>query len=74
VKSLEIKAARTRLGYSQEDMGKKLGIPASTYASKENGKIAFSDDQKVAIMKILDLTPSQFNEFLYDGILPIGNV
>lgn len=71
MKSLEIKAARTRLGYSQEDMGNMLGMPASTYASKENGKTPFSDYQKVSLMYILELTPSQFNEFLYDGILPI---
>ncbi len=54
-------------------MGVMLGIPTSTYASKENGESPFTDDQKVNIMKILKLTPSQLNDFLYDGILPLGD-
>ena len=73
MKSLEIKAARARFGYSQEDMGAMLGMPSSTYASKENGKSPFTDEQKVKLMDILGFTPSQLNEFLYDGILPIGD-
>lgn len=72
MKPLEIKAARARFGYSQEYMGQQLGMPSSTYASKENGKSPFTDEQKVMLMEILELTPSQLNEFLYDGILPIG--
>ncbi len=73
LKSREIKAARVRNGYSQKDMGVMLGIPTSTYASKENGESPFTDDQKVKIIKILKLTPSQLNDFLYDGILPLGD-
>lgn len=72
MKPLEIKGARVRLGYKQEFMANSLGISVSTYRKKEGGTIRFSDAEKIKITEILQLTPSQMNDFLFDGELPIG--
>ncbi len=72
MKPLEIKGARVRLGYKQEFMANSLGISVSTYRKKEGGVIRFNDAEKIKITEILQLTPSQMNDFLFDGELPIG--
>lgn len=72
MKPLEIKAARTRCGYSQAEVAAQLEMKQTTYAAKENGKVKFTDEQKLALAKILNLSPAQMNDFLYDGMLPIG--
>ena len=71
MKPLEIKGARVRLGYKQHFMADSLGISISTYQKKEGGFVRFSDDEKVKMTKILQLTPAQMNDFLFDGELPI---
>ena len=72
MKPLEIKGARVSLGYKQEFMANSLGISVSTYRKKEGGVIRFNDAEKIKITEILQLTPSQMNDFLFDGELPIG--
>ncbi len=73
MKPLEIKGARARLGYKQQYMADNLGISVATYRKKESGVIRFTDKEKVQMTKILELTPQQMNDFLFDGELPIGN-
>lgn len=73
MKPLEIKGARTRLGYKQKHMADVLDISVSTYRKKESGAIRFTDKEKIQVTKTLGLTPEQMNEFLFDGELPIGN-
>lgn len=73
MKPLEIKGARTRLGYKQRHMAEKLGMTLCTYCNKENGKSKFTDVEKVKIAELLGFTPEQMNEFLFDGVLPIGS-
>lgn len=73
MKPLEIKGARTRLGYKQQDMADHLGISVSTYRKKESGAIRFTDREKILVTKILKLTTNQMNDYLFDGELPIGN-
>lgn len=41
------------LGKSQEEMGKLLGMTKQSYYSKENGKVAFSDKEKLEFKKLL---------------------
>ena len=72
MKPLEIKGARTRLGYRQRHMAEKLGIPTSSYCNKENGVVKFTDAEKVKVAELLGFSPQQMNDFLFDGILPIG--
>lgn len=73
MKPLEIKGARARLGYKQRHMAEKLGIPVSSYCNKENGVAKFTDVEKVKVAELLGFTPEQMNDFLFDGILPIGS-
>lgn len=73
MKPLEIKGARARLGYKQQFMADNLGISVATYRKKESGVIRFTDKEKAAITKLLELTPAQMNDFLFDGELPIGS-
>ena len=72
MKPLEIKGARARLGYKQQFMADNLGISVATYRKKESGVIRFTDKEKAAVTKLLELTPAQMNDFLFDGELPIG--
>lgn len=74
MKPNEIKGARTRLGLTQEYMATELDISLSSYQKKEGGIVKFSDKEKVKVAKILNLSPKQMNDYLYNGILPIGNV
>lgn len=73
MKPLEIKGARARLGYKQQFMADNLGISVATYRKKESGVIRFTDKEKAAVTKLLELTPAQMNDFLFDGELPIGS-
>ena len=73
MKPLEIKGARARLGYKQQYMADNLGISVATYRKKERGVIRFTDKEKVKVTKLLELTPAQMNDFLFDGELPIGS-
>ena len=74
MKPNEIKGARTRLGLTQEHMATELEISVSSYQKKEGGIVKFSDEEKVKVAKILELSPKQMNDYLYNGMLPIGNV
>ena len=69
MKPLEIKGARTRLGYTQQYMADRLDISLDTYRKKEKGVIKFA----VTVAKLLELTAQQVNDFFFDGQLPIGN-
>ncbi len=72
MKPLEIKGARARLGFKQQYMADQLGISLPSYRKKENGDIRFSDEEKVKLAKLLELSPKQLNDYLYDGMLPLG--
>ena len=71
MKPLEIKGARARLGYKQQYMADNLGLSVATYRKKESGVIRFTDKEKIMVTKLLELTPDQMNDFLFDGELPI---
>ncbi len=65
--SLEIKGARTRLGFKQNEVADQLGISLSSYQKKESGQIPFTEAQKFQLAKILKLTPMQTDDWLFDG-------
>lgn len=71
---LEVKGARTRLGYTQSYMAERLGISVGSYQKKESGKIPFTESQKIGVANILGFDIIQMNVFLFDGKLPIGNL
>lgn len=68
----EIRGARARLGFSQKYIADCLGISVETYRKKEL-EDRFNDKEKVALARILDLTPKQINDFFFDGELPISS-
>ena len=72
MKPLEIKGARARLGFKQQYMADQLGISLPSYRKKENGDIRFSDEEKVKLAKLLELSPKQLNDYLYDGMFRLG--
>ncbi len=72
MKTLEVKCARLRKGYSQKEMASKMGLGLSSYCLKENGKTGFSMEEALSLARLLDLTPGEFNDYFYDGLLPIA--
>lgn len=72
MKPREIKGARTRLGYTQQFMADSLEMNYHSYRKKESGAVQFTDDEKVKVARILELSFFQMNDFLFDGKLPIG--
>lgn len=73
MKPREIKGARARLGYTQQYVAEQLDISYPSYRAKESGKVRFSDVEKIKLAELLELTPVQLNDYLYDGLLPIGS-
>lgn len=73
MKPREIKGARARLGYTQQFMADQLDINYHSYRKKESGAVRFTEDEKIRVARLLKLTPTQMNDFLFDGKLPIGN-
>ena len=70
MKTLEVKAARVRMGYSQKQLADKVGITLASYRNKENGLSPFRDDEKIIMARELQLTLQQVNDYFFDGMLP----
>lgn len=67
----EIKAARTRLRMTQQDMTDFLGLKKKEqYRCKENGKTRFTDAEKAAMTKLFHWDYATMNAVLYEGQLP----
>lgn len=45
---------RVMLGKTQQEMGEMLNISKQSYYLKENGKVAFTDDEKVRFTEIIN--------------------
>lgn len=67
---LELEYARKKKGKSKEEMAAAIGKTVISYSKKERGDINFNDDEKLVIVKELDLTPEQVNTIFFDGSLP----
>ncbi|MGO2266894.1 MAG: helix-turn-helix transcriptional regulator [Vagococcus salmoninarum] len=61
----KIAGYRKMMGYNQEELGHKLGISRQSYYLKENGKVQFSDREKVIFKELL--TPI-FSDITIDKI------
>lgn len=71
IKPLEIKGARTRLGYTQQQIADLLDMSVHSYQKKESGHIKFTESEKFALAKILGLSLEQLNDFLFDSQMDI---
>ena len=69
MKPLEIKGARTRLGYTQQKLADVLGISVHSYRKKESGAVKFTEKEKFELARILGFSLSQLDEILFDGEL-----
>jgi transcriptional regulator with XRE-family HTH domain len=52
-----IRAERVRCGFTQREMARRLGLSATGYNHKENGKRQFTLEEFVLICKILEANP-----------------
>jgi len=52
-----IRAERVRCGFTQREMARKLGLSATGYNHKENGKRQFTLEEFILICKILEANP-----------------
>lgn len=64
--TLELKSARIRKGYTQEDMGKLLNLSNVSYGFKERGKIQFNLDEFLIIVKELELDLNNINTIFFN--------
>ncbi len=74
MKSLEIRGARTRLGFTQQYMADQLAISTASYSQKERGEVKFAISEAIKVKHILELSDEQFYDFFSDDKLPIGDV
>lgn len=51
---VKLKGKRVEKGLTQADISKMLGMATATYNLKENGKVEFSMNECISIMKILE--------------------
>lgn len=54
--SRALKAARVRLGYTQKEVAKQLGIGETSYVHRENGKQEFTVSEVNRLRKVLKLS------------------
>ena len=74
MKQNELKAARVRLGVTQEDCAKVLGITKVAYSQKERGVGNFSLEQAGALRGYLQLKDADFlNIFFADNVYTNDN-
>ena len=52
MKNYTLKSLRVKNGMRQQDLAKLIGIPATTYSSKENGTRKFTIEEAVKISDI----------------------
>ena len=71
---LELEYARKKKGKSKEEMAAAIGKTVISYSKKERGDINFNDDEKLIIVRELDLTPEQFNAIFFASDLPFCNI
>lgn len=57
--NLELKAERTRLGLTQNDMASLLSISVPSYCQKENGNRPFTQKEISIIAEKLSLSPER---------------
>ena len=66
-----LKAKRVECGLRQIDLADKLQITEKTMNKKECSAVnRFTADEMLVLVKILSLSPSEFNNIFFDGSLP----
>lgn len=52
-------------GFTQEQLAKAIGINKATLSAKINNRFSFSQDEILAICKVLNIPVSEIGEFFY---------
>ena len=52
-------------GFTQEQLAKAIGINKGTLSMKLNNRFSFSQDEILAICKVLNIPVSEIGEFFY---------
>ena len=66
---LELEYARKRKNKTKADMAAAIGKSVVSYAKKERGDVKFSDEEKIIVARVLDLTSEQVNSIFFDSSL-----
>lgn len=67
----ELKAARTRLRMTGQDMADYLGLKScNAYRSKERGQGSFTNAEKAKLTTLFKWDYRMMNDVLYGGVLP----
>lgn len=53
LKKNKVRGYRNMLGFTQEELGNKLGITKQSYHNKEVGKNSFTDSEKLVFKELL---------------------
>ena len=69
MKLIEIKLDRIRLGKTQGDMARDLGITQAVYGFKERGMTKFTMPERAKLAEILGYTEEEAKEKIFDDIL-----
>ena len=67
---LELEYARKRKNKTKAEMAAAIGKSVVSYAKKERGDVKFSDEEKIIVARVLDLTSEQVNSIFFDSSLP----
>ena len=67
---LELEYARKRKNKTKAEMAASIGKSVVSYAKKERGDVKFSDEEKIIVARVLDLTSEQVNSIFFDSSLP----
>lgn len=68
--SLELEYARKRKNKTTKDMAEAIGKSEVSWSKKERGDVAFSIEEIITVVRVLELTFRQFNDIFFDGNLP----
>ena len=66
-----IKGIRVMNGHNQKETAEAIGISYMSYRDKENGRVAFTDAEKIAFAKCYNLGFDEFNRAFFGGELPV---
>ena len=65
-----LKKARERIGYSEEEVAVKLGIPVSGYKDREKGRVPVTLVECAQLSKLFELSFDEFNDIFFRSALP----
>ena len=65
-----LKKARERIGYSEEEVANKLGIPVSGYKDREKGRVPVTLVECAQLTKLFELSFDEFNDIFFRSALP----